>query len=178
MTPLDQLARTTNALYTGGQVYLPKNTKPEQANPRPICEDRVTNGLIGCISADARQILATASFDCTVRLWEVARGPNQSPATLVGHRDAVLSAAFSPDGRVLATGSADSTIRLWETEQGAFIGLVLWTAFEHRFAFVINFIPVDYGLNYGDSAVSLTCGRPAPPTPRRRRARPSWARGT
>jgi len=43
-----------------------------------------------------------------------------------------------------------------ETEQDAFIGLVLWTAFEHRFAFVINFIPVDYGLNYGDSAVSLT----------------------
>ena len=61
LTPLNQVARTTNALYLGGQVYLPKSTKPEQANPRPICEDRVTNGLIGCISADARQILATAS---------------------------------------------------------------------------------------------------------------------
>lgn len=61
LTPLDQLARTTNALYRGGQVYLPKNTKPENANPRPICENRITNGLIGCISADARQILATAS---------------------------------------------------------------------------------------------------------------------
>ncbi len=69
LTPLDQLARTTNALYPGGQVYLPKNTKPEQANPRPICEDRVTNGLIGCISADARQILATAS-SATHELFE------------------------------------------------------------------------------------------------------------
>lgn len=61
LTPLNQVARTTNALYLGGQVYLPKSTKPAQANPRPICEDRVTNGLIGCISADTRQILATAS---------------------------------------------------------------------------------------------------------------------
>jgi hypothetical protein len=61
LTRLDQLARTTNALYRGGQVYLPKNTNQKDANPRPICEDRITNGLIGCISADARQILATAS---------------------------------------------------------------------------------------------------------------------
>ena len=61
LTRLDQLGRTTNALYPGGQVYLPKNTKPEQANPRPICDDRITNGLIGCISADGKQILATAS---------------------------------------------------------------------------------------------------------------------
>ena len=69
LTLLDQLARTTNALYLGGQVYLPKNTKPEQANPRPICADRVTNGLIGCISADARQILATGS-SATHELFE------------------------------------------------------------------------------------------------------------
>jgi hypothetical protein len=68
-TPLDQLARTTNALYLGGQVYLPKNTPPEQANPRPICDERITNGLIGCISADARQILATAS-SATHELFE------------------------------------------------------------------------------------------------------------
>lgn len=61
LTALDQLARTTNALYLGGQVYLPKTTKPEDANPRPICEDRVANGLIGCISADGKHILATAS---------------------------------------------------------------------------------------------------------------------
>jgi len=61
LTLLSQTVRTRNALYLGGQVYLPQGTKPEEANPRPICENRITNGLIGCISADGSQILATAS---------------------------------------------------------------------------------------------------------------------
>jgi hypothetical protein len=43
-----------------------------------------------------------------------------------------------------------------DAQQDEFVGLVLWTALEQRFAFVINFIAVDYGLNYGDNAVSLT----------------------
>jgi hypothetical protein len=60
-TFLDHTSRTTNALYLGGQVYLPQQTRNEDANPRPICRDRVINGLIGCVSADGKQILATAS---------------------------------------------------------------------------------------------------------------------
>jgi hypothetical protein len=59
--PLNQLVRTTNALYAGGQVYLPIDTRIADANPRPICAERITNGLIGCVSADAKLILATAS---------------------------------------------------------------------------------------------------------------------
>jgi hypothetical protein len=43
-----------------------------------------------------------------------------------------------------------------ETVQQAFVGLLLWTAYAHRFAFVINFVGVDYGLNYGTGPVSLT----------------------
>jgi hypothetical protein len=30
-------------------------------NPRPICRDQPTNGLIGCFSADGKYLLATAS---------------------------------------------------------------------------------------------------------------------
>jgi hypothetical protein len=58
---LDQLHRTTQARYLGGQVYLPPWTLPADANPRPLCSDRLANGLVGCYSADGRWILATAS---------------------------------------------------------------------------------------------------------------------
>ncbi len=33
-----------------------------------------------------------------------------------GHRQAVTSMAFSPDGKTLATGSADHTVKLWNTQ--------------------------------------------------------------
>jgi hypothetical protein len=69
LTCLDRLRRTTNALYLGGQVYLPGFVSPADANPRPICFDHPINGLVGCFSADDRWLLATAS-DQTHELLE------------------------------------------------------------------------------------------------------------
>lgn len=69
LTTLDRTRRTEDALYRGGQVYLPKGINPEDANPRPLCEDAPTNGLIGCFSADGKYLLATA-FDTTHELFE------------------------------------------------------------------------------------------------------------
>jgi hypothetical protein len=61
--------RTEEALYRGGQVYLPKGIDRSDANPRPLSADRPINGLIGCWSADNRYLLATAS-DSTHELFE------------------------------------------------------------------------------------------------------------
>lgn len=69
LTSLDHIARTTNALYLGGQVYLPPWTRPADANPRPLAGETLTNGLIGCVSADGRWLLAMAS-DRTHELFE------------------------------------------------------------------------------------------------------------
>jgi WD40 repeat protein len=56
---------------------------------------------------------------------EVISPANASRVTLlqflIGHADAVLEAAFSPDGRTLATSSADTTIRLWQVATGALL---------------------------------------------------------
>jgi hypothetical protein len=68
---LDQTRRRpeSEALYYGGQVYVMPGVDNKDANPRPICFDRPANGLIGCISADGKQLLATAS-DKTHELFE------------------------------------------------------------------------------------------------------------
>ena len=60
--------------------------------------------------------LAGASWDDTIRLWDVESG--QLQATLKGHTNWVTSVAFSPDGGTLASGSFDWTVRLWDVESG------------------------------------------------------------
>lgn len=69
LTRLDQIRRTEEARYRGGQVFLPPWTDRADANPRPVSPDRLTNGLIGCVSADGQWLLATAS-DRTHELFE------------------------------------------------------------------------------------------------------------
>jgi hypothetical protein len=68
-TRLADTRRTEEALYRGGQVYVPAGINLDDANPRPISRDKPVNGLIGCISGDNRYLLATAS-DRTHELFE------------------------------------------------------------------------------------------------------------
>nr|XP_060499684.1 F-box-like/WD repeat-containing protein TBL1X [Panthera onca] len=64
-------------------------------------------------------MLASASFDSTVRLWDVERGV--CVHTLTKHQEPVYSVAFSPDGKYLASGSFDKCVHIWNTQSGSLV---------------------------------------------------------
>ena len=61
LTFLDKIPRADEAVYRGGQVYVPEGINLNDVNPRPISTIKPVNGLIGCVSEDDKYLLATAS---------------------------------------------------------------------------------------------------------------------
>ena len=65
----------------------------------------------------ASNVLATASGDHTVRLWDVAN--SEKPRVVLGpHQDAIQSIAFDPTGTMLATTSRDRKLRVFDPRTG------------------------------------------------------------
>jgi transducin (beta)-like 1 len=71
---------------------------------------------VGSANPDMLSLLATASFDGTVRLWNVLDGT--CFRIFDRHRDSVYSVAFSPSGKFLASGSLAGQLYIWHIERG------------------------------------------------------------
>jgi WD40 repeat protein len=81
-------------------------------------------GLVSsvAVSPDGRRMAAgNANGDYAVRVWDTGTGQPAFPP-MKGHKDNVLSVAFSPDGTKIVSGSADKSLRVWDAEKGQPLG--------------------------------------------------------
>uniref|UniRef100_A0A8C1LGZ4 Coronin n=1 Tax=Cyprinus carpio TaxID=7962 RepID=A0A8C1LGZ4_CYPCA len=60
----------------------------------------------------ASGLLASSSYDLTVRLWNLGTG--EEVKRLSGHQDQIFGIAWSPDGKLLATVCKDGKVRLYD----------------------------------------------------------------
>jgi WD40 repeat protein len=81
------------------------------------------NSLVRSVAFHPKEsLLATGSYDNTVKLWHLMTTPNNLSATCVatlnqsngGHSSLVRSVAFHPKAPLLTTGSWDRTAKLWK----------------------------------------------------------------
>jgi len=71
----------------------------------------------GSNNPDVNLVLASASFDSTIRVWDARTG--KCLHVLSKHTDPVYSVSFSTNGLYLASGSFDRCLHIWNVRDGS-----------------------------------------------------------
>jgi WD40 repeat protein len=83
------------------------------AGGRPDRRSSPVRRIDGVAFAPTGELLASASWDGKLRLWEV-KGRKAPVATLGTTRDPLESVAFSPDGALVAAGGDSGSVWVWD----------------------------------------------------------------
>ena len=74
------------------------------------------SSVYGCAATRDGKRLVTASWDKTLRVWDLSTG--HVLHTLKGHTAEVTACAVLPDGQRVVSSSADNTLKVWELSSG------------------------------------------------------------
>jgi cytochrome c len=88
---------------------------PGKTEPDAVLEGH-TAPIVALAASPDGTMLASASWDHTVRLWSLAGGAGR---VLEGHTQNVNGVAFAPDGRTLVSVSYDQSVRIWPLDGAA-----------------------------------------------------------
>jgi WD40 repeat protein len=83
-------------------------------------------------------VIASASADKTVKLWDAATG--KEITTVIGHSNYVYSVAFSPDRKTIASSSADNTVKLWNMYPDHLKNLIISGSVEELMSYSCNWL--------------------------------------
>jgi COMPASS component SWD3 len=128
-------------------------TRPRTLNYTPYLTLRGHKRGVACVKLSPNgSIIASASADSTIKLWDAKTGALQQ--TLEGHLAGVNMITWSPDSGILASGSDDKVIRLWDTVTGRCVGELRG---HHNYVYSLAFAPKGNMLVSGsyDEAVFL-----------------------
>ncbi|TDH70720.1 hypothetical protein CCR75_004241 [Bremia lactucae] len=121
------------ALDPSGQVVCAGSMDPFNVYVWSLQTGRLTDVLSGHTgpvtslsfspSSSAEPILASASWDHTIRLWNLFAS-KKSFIEPLAHPTDVLAVAFRPDGKQLASTTLNGVINIWDVKEGEQIGSI------------------------------------------------------
>eukprot|EP00297_Palpitomonas_bilix_P003221 CAMPEP_0113892392 /NCGR_PEP_ID=MMETSP0780_2-20120614/15388_1 /TAXON_ID=652834 /ORGANISM="Palpitomonas bilix" /LENGTH=558 /DNA_ID=CAMNT_0000882319 /DNA_START=379 /DNA_END=2055 /DNA_ORIENTATION=+ /assembly_acc=CAM_ASM_000599 len=112
----DRLAKLNGKVQSSDGISAPADNKPFTED----CRMKGHAGAVYCVkfAGGKSHLLATGSFDSTVRVWDVDKGGKET-LCLRGHNLSVLDIAWAPDMSHLLSGAYDGTVKLWDLHTGS-----------------------------------------------------------